>query len=353
LPTTEKRGELPSKPELPILQDGAKSWRDVLPVHPAAELFPLMSQAELKELGEDIKANGLTNPIVLWQSDEKTPAVLLDGRNRLDAIEMVIGSPKVSRWDVSVPGLTGGLVTTLAGHVDPFAYVVSANIRRRHLNVEQRQDLVIKIIAHTPEKSDRQIGKEIGVDHKTIARAWAKGEDVGRIPHVSTRTDTKGRKQPSNKTQATKPQPFADEPKPTPDQQAIRDNAAKRIRALMGLSEPKDDNPEPDCQAFDGFKSGERHGQDAEIEELQNAKRRLEIEAEGLRSEIKELKAERKPALDSKTASQCSICHECKRAPQHPVFICDDCAHIFGVGKAAPAPADDRLDIPELKRSAP
>jgi hypothetical protein len=35
------------------------SWRDVLKIHPACELFPLMSQAELKELGEDIKKNGL------------------------------------------------------------------------------------------------------------------------------------------------------------------------------------------------------------------------------------------------------------------------------------------------------
>jgi hypothetical protein len=41
-----------------------KTWRDVLPIHPAAELFPLMSEAELRELGEDIQANGLQAPIV-------------------------------------------------------------------------------------------------------------------------------------------------------------------------------------------------------------------------------------------------------------------------------------------------
>jgi hypothetical protein len=35
-----------------------KSWRDFLPVHPAAELFPLMAGAELRELGENIKARG-------------------------------------------------------------------------------------------------------------------------------------------------------------------------------------------------------------------------------------------------------------------------------------------------------
>jgi hypothetical protein len=32
-------------------------WRDVLPVHPAAELFPPMAEAELRELGEDIRKN--------------------------------------------------------------------------------------------------------------------------------------------------------------------------------------------------------------------------------------------------------------------------------------------------------
>jgi hypothetical protein len=57
----------------------AKSWRDVLPIHPAAELFPLMSEAELRELGEDIKQNRLKHPIVLWSpgtQQDKRPASL-------------------------------------------------------------------------------------------------------------------------------------------------------------------------------------------------------------------------------------------------------------------------------------
>src|SRR6516164_6629030 len=61
----------------------AKSWRDVLPVHPAAELFPLMSIAELRELGEDIKRRGLLQPIAFFRNK------LLDGRNRLDAMQLV------------------------------------------------------------------------------------------------------------------------------------------------------------------------------------------------------------------------------------------------------------------------
>jgi hypothetical protein len=34
------------------------NWHEHLEIHPAAELFPLMSPAELKELADDIKKNG-------------------------------------------------------------------------------------------------------------------------------------------------------------------------------------------------------------------------------------------------------------------------------------------------------
>ena len=85
-----------------------KSWRDVLPIHPAAELFPLMSESELRELGEDIKANGLRTSIVLYEGK------LLDGRNRLDAMELVgveysfLGGTDPTKWS----GL--GLLRTIA-----------------------------------------------------------------------------------------------------------------------------------------------------------------------------------------------------------------------------------------------
>ena len=41
-----------------------KSWRDVIKVHPAADLLPMMSPDELKTLGEDIKANGFVERYV-------------------------------------------------------------------------------------------------------------------------------------------------------------------------------------------------------------------------------------------------------------------------------------------------
>jgi DNA-binding transcriptional regulator YhcF (GntR family) len=53
-----------------------------------------------------------------------------------------------------------------------------------------------------PGKSDRAIAEKIGVDHKTVAKVRADLEDVGSIPHVDTRTDSKGRQQPATKPQA-------------------------------------------------------------------------------------------------------------------------------------------------------
>ena len=63
-----------------------KSWRDVLQIHPAADPWPMMMPDELRALGEDIKKNGMQVPISILH---EKPTKLLDGRNRLDAMEMV------------------------------------------------------------------------------------------------------------------------------------------------------------------------------------------------------------------------------------------------------------------------
>ena len=44
---------------------------------------------------------------------------------------------------------------------DPYAYVISANIHRRHLTAEQKRELIAKLIKATPEKSNRQIAATV------------------------------------------------------------------------------------------------------------------------------------------------------------------------------------------------
>jgi len=179
-----------------------KSWRDGLQIHPAAELFPRMAPDELKVLGEDIVKSGLTSHIALWRPDPKSPVQLLDGRNRLDAIELVtgkpveIGTPSIMAGDF----LATGMVTELDGRkVDPWAYVVSANIHRRHLTGEQKREIIAELIKAQPEKSNLQIAKTIKVSPTTIGTMRREMEAKGDVSKLETRTDTKGRQQPSSK----------------------------------------------------------------------------------------------------------------------------------------------------------
>lgn len=88
-------------------------------IHPAADLFPMLSKAELDMLSSDIKTNGQVHPIVVWHDQ------ILDGRNRSRACEMAGVEPKYK--DVS----------EITEH-DAIRFVVSCNILRRHLNESQR-----------------------------------------------------------------------------------------------------------------------------------------------------------------------------------------------------------------------
>jgi hypothetical protein len=151
----------------------AQSWRDTLPIHLAAALFPRMSSDELRELGEDIRKNGLRSSIALWQPDKGASALLLDSISRLDAVEVELGRPvRVvprtyrlrTRWSletdedgesVPVTNLIGEAANTTAEQqtfillgrdVDPSAYVTSADLHRRQLPAEQRRELIVKLI---------------------------------------------------------------------------------------------------------------------------------------------------------------------------------------------------------------
>jgi hypothetical protein len=144
--------------------------------HPIANLFPLISDEELADLTADIKANGMNEPITIYEGQ------ILDGRNRYLAAKLA--SVVLKNWQCR-PFVRG----------DAEAFVISANIRRRHLTTEQKRDLLAKQIKANPAASGRKIARIAGVDNKTVEAVRDDLEGREEIPQRKkrkrpTRTET-------------------------------------------------------------------------------------------------------------------------------------------------------------------
>jgi hypothetical protein len=199
-------------------------WRDVLPIHPATELFPLMGEAELRELAVDIEANGLLERVTIIEQDG-VPC-LLDGRNRLDALELLgreifvskyseyalYKNPKRMTWekrreaiaadrDCSVPSIE----IFESGDTDnPFAFVLSKNVRRRHLTPEQKRPLIVELVKASAERSNALLAEWGDVDDHYISDIREELEATSEIPRFEKTIGKDGKARPARKA-ATEP----------------------------------------------------------------------------------------------------------------------------------------------------
>lgn len=124
-----------------------------LPVFGVADLFPMVAQDELAELAEDIAENGLQEPIVIAQVNGEW--MLIDGRNRLAACRLAKINPHYRVLES-----------------DPTAYVLSANVHRRHLT--KGQQAMATALAY-PDKEKGGRGK------KSLANNEFSGASSGYI----------------------------------------------------------------------------------------------------------------------------------------------------------------------------
>ena len=162
-------------------------WRDTCAVHPAADVFPMMSDEEIDDLAADIKKHGLSRPIVFYLTTkpgtrDATSMRLLDGRNRMEALER-IGQPVTECMKEYVSDLDP---------VDPVAYVVGANIKRRHLTKTQQAELIVAAV-NAGEKLDRDEpvsrggrGKVNAVKAKACGLAAEAGISASTVKRVLT-----------------------------------------------------------------------------------------------------------------------------------------------------------------------
>lgn len=93
-------------------------------VHPAAELFPLIEGDEFDQLVADIDTNGLLEPV--WVMPD---GALLDGRNRVKACVKTSTPIQTRTYEGS----------------DPIGFVLSLNLKRRHLTTGQRAMLALQV----------------------------------------------------------------------------------------------------------------------------------------------------------------------------------------------------------------
>lgn len=147
-------------------------------IHPAADAFPLIEGPEYAQLVDDIRRNGLHEPIWAtyqaptldecddyqrvpedhWQDhpcndhdrvacddchqwlEEEDVDSILDGRNRLRACESAGIKPRFRRYEGD----------------DPVGFVVSMNIHRRHLDESQR-GMIAARLAKLPKGSNQHV----------------------------------------------------------------------------------------------------------------------------------------------------------------------------------------------------
>ena len=131
--------------------------------HELANIFPLIEGEEFEKLVDDIKANGLLNPIVLYEGK------ILDGRNRFNACLEAGIQPLFVEYDGD----------------SPLNHVVSLNLTRRHLSESQRALVGAKLA--NMKVGDNQYGNANLRDHTSINHA-------SQLLNISPRSITTAKK---------------------------------------------------------------------------------------------------------------------------------------------------------------
>jgi hypothetical protein len=125
----------------------------VLPweLHEACAAWPEMSPADLRDLANDIAANGLRDPVTLTPDN-----LLLDGRNRALGCIMAGVDPAV---------------TAIVHDGDPWLYSISRNKHRRHLTTDQIAMVAAKLATRTVGNPKLTIGSSepIGIAQAAAA----------------------------------------------------------------------------------------------------------------------------------------------------------------------------------------
>lgn len=218
-------------------------------IHPVANIFPMMQPDEFQELTDDIRQNGLREKIWLHPDGR-----IIDGRNRYKACLAAGVTPEFQTW---------------SGNDSLVAFVVSLNLKRRHLTLLQKAAVGVDMLPLLEEEAkERQ--REAGGDRKSeeYQKSLVENFPQAIIPNKATAI------------------PFAEfqkqvEMKKTQDQEEnkSRQQAAKIVgtneRYISDMKRYKDEAPE----IYTAAKEGKINGNQAKaLSKVEPAKRKEYIE---------------------------------------------------------------------------
>lgn len=142
--------------------------------HPIADVWPMMDEAKLAELADDIRKNGQLVPV--WLYDGK----ILDGRNRWAACKIAGVEPKTKEYMGDEPTafavslndrrrhMNKGSLAAVAAELEPH---FAADAKRRQVRKPMAESVVEKIPQQTPRKAREEAAKSVGVNDRYVSDA--------------------------------------------------------------------------------------------------------------------------------------------------------------------------------------
>lgn len=190
---------------------------------PAYQFLPALSDEDYAALRDDIAERGVLIPV---EYDED--GNVLDGHHRVRACEElgIDTWPKVTR--------------TFATEADKKTHARQLNIARRHLNREQRRDLIEAELRDRPERSNRQIAAGLGVNHETVGSARERLEATGEIRQLDHTIGADGKSRPAQRPKVSAVDygydfKQAEDPAPSTPPSSPPEN--KHVRGTLGTGE--------------------------------------------------------------------------------------------------------------------
>ena len=121
--------------------------------HPFAALFPELPPGELALLVRDIKERGQLEPIILYKG------MILDGRNRYRACQIADVKPWLEEFKAK------------QGKGSPEDFVLSRNLRRRHLSMGQKAAIALDWAEQMELNPEPEKTKALGRPKGTVSEA--------------------------------------------------------------------------------------------------------------------------------------------------------------------------------------